>query len=131
LLLFREGQRPSEVMAPMAKDLKDEELSALGELVAKLPPPPPPARKADAARYARGKALADTERCGSCHGADFSGDKNVPRIAHQREDYLRKALRDYKKGARVGYGNAVMPETVSGLQDAQLRDLAHFLAYTR
>ena len=50
-------------------------------------------------------------------------------LAHQREDYLLKALRDYKKGARVGYGMAVMPETVSGLNDADLTDVAHFLAH--
>jgi cytochrome c553 len=55
----------------------------------------------------------------------------MPRLANQREDYLLKALRDYKSGARVGYGNAVMPETVSGLSDADLADVAHFLAHVR
>jgi cytochrome c553 len=40
-------------------------------------------------------------------------------------------LRDYKSGTRVGYGNAVMPETVSGLSDADLADVAHFLAHVR
>jgi cytochrome c553 len=42
-----------------------------------------------------------------------------------------KALRDYRSGARVGYGNAVMPETVSGLTDAELSDVAYFLAHLR
>lgn len=51
----------------------------------------------------------------------------MPRLANQREDYLLKALRDYKKGTRIGYGNAAMPELVSQLSDAQLQDLAHFL----
>jgi cytochrome c553 len=37
-------------------------------------------------------------------------------------------LRDYKKGVRTGYGNAIMPETVSGLGDEELADAAYFLA---
>jgi cytochrome c553 len=55
----------------------------------------------------------------------------VPRVASQREDYLLKTLRDYRSGARIGYGNAVMPETLAGLDDAQLADIAHFLAHIR
>jgi cytochrome c553 len=55
----------------------------------------------------------------------------MPRLANQREDYLLKALRDYKAGVRVGYGNAAMPELVSQLRDADLQDLAHFLHHFR
>ena len=69
--------------------------------------------------------------CASCHGKAFDGGNNVPRVAHQREDYTLKALRDYRSGKRIGYGNAQMPETVAGLDEAQLADLAHFLAFLR
>ena len=55
-------------------------------------------------------------------------DKAVPEA---KGDALLKALRDYKTGVRVGYGNAVMPELVSQLRDADLQDLAHFLHYFR
>lgn len=129
LLLFREGRRENRDMTPVASGLTDEQLQALGEAVAKLPAPVAPKKGKNASRYARGKAIAERERCGSCHNPDFSGDQNVPRIANQREDYLRKALRDYKKGARAGFGNAVMPETLAGLKAGELADLAHFLAH--
>lgn len=129
LFLFREGRRDNVLMNAAAKGLSDAELQALADRIAKLPPPRAPATKPEPARYARGRAIAERERCGNCHDADFSGHDNVPRLAYQREDYLLKALRDYKKGARVGYGMAVMPETVSGLSDAELQDLAHFLAH--
>ena len=38
-------------------------------------------------------------------------------------------MRDYRSGNRIGYGNAAMAETVAGLGDAELADLAHFLAH--
>lgn len=72
--------------------------------------------------------LMSTRNCNICHGRGFEGNNNVPRIANQREDYLLKALKDYRDNKRVGYGNAQMPETVHGLDDAQLGDLAHALA---
>ena len=131
LFLFREGRRDSAAMNAAAKGLSDEDLRAFAELIARLPPPPPPAPKPDRTRFSRGRALAQDHRCATCHNPDFSGRENMPRLANQREDYLLKALRDYKSGARVGYGNAVMPETVSGLSDADLADVAHFLAHLR
>jgi cytochrome c553 len=131
LFLFREGRRDNAPMTAAAAGLKDADLQAFADLIAKLPPPRPPASKPDSARFARGRAIAEKERCGTCHNPDFSGRDNMPRLANQREDYLLKALRDYKKGVRTGYGNAVMPETVSGLSDSDLADVAHFLAQLR
>ena len=129
LFLFREGRRADEVMSAQAKALKDDDLRFLSAAIAKLPPPPPPAAGTDAQRYARGKALVEQRHCGGCHGRDFSGHNNVPRAAHQREDYLAKALGDYRSGKRIGYGNAQMPEAVSGLSESQLADVAHYLAH--
>jgi cytochrome c553 len=131
LFLFREGRRDSKEMVEAAKGLSDDELRALGDALANLPPPPPPSAGRDPARFARGRALAQKERCGTCHEPDYAGRENMPLLANQREDYLLKALRDYKKGVRVGYGTAVMPELVSQLRDAELQDLAHFLHHFR
>jgi cytochrome c553 len=125
------NDEPSAPMTAAAAGLADAELQALADLIAKQPPPRAPASKPDPARIARGRTVVEKERCASCHNADFSGHDNVPRIANQREDYLLKALRDYKKGVRTGYGNAIMPETVSGLRDAELADAAYFLARFR
>jgi cytochrome c553 len=131
LFLFRGGRRSSEVMEPMAKDLTDSDLTSLADAISKLPPPKASQEGLDEKKFSQGKAVVGKEHCGSCHGADFSGEKNVPRIANQREDYLLKALREYKGNKRVGYGNAVMPETVSGLSDAELGDIAYYLARFR
>ena len=44
----------------------------------------------------------------------------MPRLANQREDYLLKAMREYKRGARIGYG-AAMTQELATLSDADLR----------
>ena len=131
LFLFREGRRLSPDMNKVAKDLKDADLISLSKAVESLPPPGASAENADPQKFEKGKAIAGRERCGTCHGADFAGEKNVPRTANQREDYLFKALKEYKAGTRIGYGNAVMPETVSGLSAEDLSVVAHFLAHFR
>jgi cytochrome c553 len=128
LFLFRGGRRDSEVMTAMTKDLTDDDLRSLSDRIEKLPPPKPPAEKADPARVKTAESLFKERNCAGCHGRKFEGNNNVPRLANQREDYLAKALKDYRDGKRIGYGNAQMPETVHGLDDAQLGDLAHTLA---
>ena len=129
LFLFREGRRDNEVMTVQAKGLKDDDLRALSRAISKLPPPPVPKDGLDRERFERGRKATEGRHCTSCHGADWSGNKNVPRVANQREDYLFKALQDYRTGKRIGYGNAQMPETVAGLDDAVLADISHYLAH--
>lgn len=128
LFLFREGRRDNAVMTEAARGLRDAQLRSLSEAMAKLPPPAPAPGAPDPARMKRGLDMIEGRNCMSCHGRDFAGHDNVPRVASQREDYLLKTLRDYRSGARIGYGNAVMPETLAGLDDAALADLAYYLS---
>jgi cytochrome c553 len=130
LFLFRDNRR-GKAPTPMveaAKGLSDADLQAWGDFLAKLPPPTTPKAAPDAARSGRGRALAGQNNCAGCHNPDYSGREQMPRLANQREDYLLKALRDYKSGERIGYGMVVMPEAVAGLKDADLADLAYYLA---
>jgi cytochrome c553 len=130
LFLFRDGRRGTTPtpMDEFAKKLSDADLQSLGALFAKLPPPKPPAKAANSARFERGRALIGKRNCGICHNPDFSGREQMPRLANQREDYLLKAMRDYKSGQRIGYGSATMPEELAGFRDPDLSDVAHYLA---
>ncbi|MGK9230072.1 c-type cytochrome [Inquilinus limosus] len=128
LYMFREGLRPGTPMTDVAKDLTDEDLQAFADHFAALAPPVP-ATDGDSGRIERGRALAQTHRCGVCHRPDFSGQGQVPRLAGQREDYLAKALREYKSGARPGYDPA-MAEVMAPIGEPEIDDLAYFLART-
>ena len=113
-------------MTPFAQGLSDTELQQLSEHYAALEPPPPQPNP-DPQAYARGAAVAAEHRCASCHLGDFSGQGQVPRVAGQRENYLAKALREYKSGHRPGYEPA-MAEVMAPISAAEITDLAHFLA---
>jgi len=130
LFMFREKLRLAEPMNDTAKGLSDDDLRAVSDAIAKLPAPKPPGEAGDPARMQAARALADQSHCSVCHRADFSGQENVPRIADQREDYLLKTLREYKSGARHGY-DATMAEALQPVADAQLPDLAYYLAHFR
>jgi cytochrome c553 len=128
LYMFREKLRPVELMNEMTKDLSNDDLQQFADFIAKLPAPQP-AGAPDAARMERARALVQRHRCGFCHSADFAGHDNIPRIAAQREDYLAKTLAEYKSNARPGY-DASMADVVQPLSDADIHDLAYFMAHS-
>ncbi|HYC44265.1 MAG TPA: cytochrome c [Burkholderiales bacterium] len=62
--------------------------------------------------------------CAACHGADGnSAAADFPRLAGQHYDYLVKAMKDYKSGARK---NAVMSPQVANLDQRDFEDLAAY-----
>lgn len=130
LLMFRESMRNSEPMNTLMKGLSDDDLRRMAAELAKLPAPKPAAAPSDPARVERARLLVQQHRCNFCHKQDFSGEENAPRLAGQREDYLVKALRDYKSNSRRAYDTS-MADVMHPLTDADLLDLAHFLTYLR
>jgi cytochrome c553 len=78
---------------------------------------------ASAADLAAGATKAK-EICAACHGMDGNAPTpDYPRLAGQHRDYLEKALRDYKSGARK---NAIMAGFAAALTP---RDIANLAAY--
>jgi cytochrome c553 len=130
LYQFRERQRLAEPMNELTKDFTDDDLRTFSDELAKLPPPTPPAEGAEPARLEKGRAAAQRHRCGFCHNPDMSGHDQIGRIGAQREDYLLKALREYKTAERRGYDPA-MVEVAQGIPDEELADIAHYLAHFR
>ena len=130
LVYFRSGTRKSPLMQPMATSLSDDDIRNLSAYFAAQKPPPPGVNgAAEPVMFAAGQQLAQQNRCASCHKDDYSGTQATPRTAAQREDYLVKALREFKAGARTGGGVAAMADVVYPLVDDQLRALAHFMAH--
>ena len=131
LFLFRDGRRNDHPMAAamsaVAKEMDNAALRGWSDFVATLPPPKRPDGEPDAEKMKRGRALAESRHCLSCHGRDLAGQRQVPRVAHQREDYLQLTLTGFRSGQRVGY-TAAMSEAVAGLAPQDIEALAHFLA---
>lgn len=131
MILFREGLRQAEPMNQLSDGLEDGEVEDLAAHYASLAPAPPPDRAPrDAALAARGQQLSARLNCGVCHLPDYSGRNQIPRIAGQREDFLRQTLAQYRDSQRRGTDtnmNAVM----YGVADDAIAALAHYLAQVR
>lgn len=128
LVFFRSGRRANEIMGPMAADLSDEDVRNIGAYFASLPAGKTSVTDVDPALRQAGQSLAEKHRCAACHTDSFAGSQAAPAIAHQNQDYLVKALTDYRSGARPSVGVAAMTEAASGLSDDDITALAHFLA---
>jgi cytochrome c553 len=126
LFLMREGVRRIEVMMPLVKDLKDEDLDGLASYFAKLAPKASDER-IDPELVKRGAEIAATKRCASCHLPTLAGQDQMPRLAKQRIDYLIHSMKDIRDGKRSG-GDTLMSGSVAGLSDADLTALAHYAA---
>jgi cytochrome c553 len=97
-------------------------LSAFGLLLASL----------QSAATPRGDVEAGREKsaaCAACHGADGNADNpEFPRLAGQHQDYMVRALLDYKSGARQ---NAIMAGIAGGLSERDMWDLSAYYASQR
>jgi cytochrome c553 len=126
MFLFREGLRDVPPMSGVLKGVTDPELN---DMAAFFTAQPQFARKSkpDAKLRARGADLAAGMGCGSCHMTDYTGQREVPRLAGQSEDYLVASMQAYRDNKRVG-SDTNMNGIMSRVNDADIRALAHFFA---
>ena len=126
LYLFREKQRVAEPMNDMAAGLSDDDLRGFAEIFNKMPAPPPTI-ELSAADHDVGQDLVEKHHCNSCHGPALAGQQTIPHIAGQHEEYVRKALTDYKSNTRKGYSPA-MNEAAQEIGDDEIPLLARYVA---
>lgn len=129
LVFFRSGTRKNEQMQPVMEQIDNNDIRNLGAYFASLKPPEGKKPDDNPDLSAKGAQAAVGRRCASCHTESYGGTKAVSRIAGQREDYLVKALRDYKSGVRAGGGMAAMAEVAYSLSEEEITALAHYLAH--
>jgi len=128
LVFFRAGARKNEQMQPIVEQITNEDIRDLGAYFAALAPPPKtPDDNPDLSK--KGAQAAVGRRCASCHTDSFAGTKAVARLADQREEYLVKALHDYKSGLRSGGAGAAMADVAYPLSDEEIEALAHYFAH--
>ena len=128
LVYMRDGTRKVDAMEEVVKEMTDSDIRFYGSYFAALPPPVPEHRKLSDADSAEVLNLIGPRRCRNCHDDTMAGKGEMPRLAGQREDFLIKALRDYRANARRGRGNAAMVEIVATLSENDIKILAEYLS---
>lgn len=129
LFFFRDKLRQVDAMTPFVEGRTDQDLEDLSAYFASLPLEPPNG-PADPARQARGAELSQQLRCASCHLPGYVGRAQMPRLAGQREDYLRHAMQQYQANERAGVDTS-MAAVLYGLTTADIDALAHYMAQQR
>jgi cytochrome c553 len=126
---YRKGDRKHPTMRAVAGSLSDQDIADLaayyadhGHAGAAVPPP------AELPATLKDKLAV----CVACHGANFSttADPGNPRLAGQHADYLVFALKAYQAdaGSMVGRSNPTMNGMAKMLSEAELHQVANFLA---
>jgi cytochrome c553 len=126
MFLFREGLRDVPQMRGVLDGVKDPELNDMAAYFSALKPMTKKS-KPDPKLRARGSELASGMGCGSCHMSGFTGQREVPRLAGQAEDYLVASMQAYRDNKRIGT-DTNMNGIMSGVKDPDIRALAHFFA---
>jgi cytochrome c553 len=132
---FQSGRRKSPVMEPMAKDLAQADMQAIGRWFESRP-----ARTHDVADpalaaqgrevYERGIRAAGVPACKKCHGLQGEGTDSLPRVGGQHAQYLEKQLRAFGKRERTN-DNEVMQTIAARISDAELRAVSSYISGLR
>ena len=123
---FKEGRRTDPVMSAMAARLSRDDMIALGNYFAAVKPLPIEF-KADAAKVEAGRKISDAVLCPMCHLGGFVGQNEIPKVAGQHAQYIRKQLLDFRAKRRTNdAGN--MTSVAGTLSDDDIENLTQYIA---
>ena len=117
---FRNGERKSAVMSPIAKDLAEGDLR---QLAAYFSSKTWPARRAAAKPPSAPKGLS---QCQTCHQPKFEGGMPAPRLAGLSYEYLVAQMHAFATEERSN--NLDMPRFMQMLSESQRRTIARYLS---
>jgi cytochrome c553 len=128
---YRDGARPSALMAPIATALTDAEIGSLARYFGAQPVASvksahvSPRRGAQLAR--EGDNALAIPACSDCHGGDdVGGGPVLPPLGAQPADYTAGQLRAFRSGERHGDEGAVMRALGRRLSDADIEAIASY-----
>jgi len=117
---FRNGQRKSDAMVPIAKGLAEGDLRKLAAYFAAKTWP---ARQASAKPLAPPKGI---DQCQACHQANFEGGMPAPRLAGLSYEYLAGEMREFASDERSN--NLDMPKFMRALPEPERDAIARYLS---
>jgi len=117
---FRNGERNSAIMSPIAKDLAEGDLRKIAAYFAAKTWP---AQRASAKPPLPPKGIA---QCQACHQPNFQGGMPAPRLAGLSYEYLVAAMRAFATEQRIN--NLDMPKFMQVLTERERNAIARYLA---
>ena len=123
---FNKKRRRDPLMSPMAENLSTKDMLDLAAYFSMQKPNRQNA-KGDAARIDEGRKIADAALCPMCHLGGFSGQNEVPRVAGQHYDYIKKQLLAFRARERTNDAGS-MTAYMNDVTNEQIEALAAYIA---
>jgi len=128
LQAYRDGTRHNTIMSSIARILSPEEISLLaGYLSAQTPAGNETTGQAVSQAMVMGKAKTTELACSSCHGPNYQGQGDYPRLAGQGYDYLSAQLTSLRDGRRRD-AQGVMAVLAKDLSDSDIENISRYLS---
>ena len=130
---FSSGQRKSEIMYPIASQLKRGEINALaayfgGQTRTQGIVSDPSLIPAGEIVFHQGNKESGVPACASCHTKTGAGAPRFPMIASQNAEYVVQQLQGFRSGARGNDFGKLMRTVTSRLTDQEIRAVAQYVA---
>ena len=123
---FNKKRRQDPLMSPMAANLSTKDMLDLAAYFSMQKPNRQNA-KGDAARIDEGRKIADAALCPMCHLGGFSGQNEVPVVAGQHYDYIKKQLLAFRARERTNDAGS-MTAYMNDVTNEQIEALAAYIA---
>ena len=120
---YKEKRRPDPTMQTNVAQLSERDMRDIADYFASRKP----VRGTfplDEAKASRGKARAEALKCAACHKDDYSGNKEVPRLAGVEPRYIAPQLVAFAEGQRAHPPS----EGMRPLSPEDAEDLAQYFA---
>lgn len=122
---FKAGRRSDPLMSPLAQNLSPDDMIALGNFFA-AQKPRPIQFPFDGQKVQAGRKTSDAVLCPMCHLGGFVGQNDIPRVAGQYPQYIKKELEDFKARRRTNdAGN--MTSVAATLSDQDIENLSQYV----
>jgi cytochrome c553 len=116
---YRDGDRAHLTMHSQASTLSDQDIADIAAYFAGKP-------LGASGKAPPGDLPAPANVCTSCHGADgVAIAPTYPSLAGQHQDYLVRAIDEYRKGGRK---NPIMKQFAGNLKDADVAVIATYFS---
>jgi cytochrome c553 len=126
LIKFQDGRRKNEPMAPFVANLSSDDMADLAAFYAAQTPKRRPAQL-EPQKVEDGRKAAVFYQCTSCHRQNLEGHEQIPRLAGQDLDYLRKLIRGFKEKTASDLDGTMTMAAVP-LSEGDIEILAQFCA---
>ncbi len=129
---FRSGQRQSTEMNDMARDLTDEQITALAGYFNSKPALSHKVRNKELAAvgqfiFNQGNEWSDIPACTNCHGDKGEGTDKLPRLAGQHKRYISSQLQGFSERKRTN-DNAIMHSIASRLTEMEIEAVSLYVS---